>query len=199
MLKIGVTGGIGSGKSTVCRVFEILGVPVYNADDRARNILSCDEEVRRSLLEAFGENFFTGGKPDRGKLASLVFENSGALDTLNSIVHPAVHNDFTAWLEDHYGGPYIIKEAAILFETGTWRELDWIILVAAPEQMRMERILKRGGITRDEVEKRMENQWPDEKKIPLAGTVIRNDESEPVLPVLLSLHDMLSRGILPAE
>ncbi len=198
MLKIGVTGGIGSGKSTVCRVFGILGVPVYNADDRARNILYCDEEVKRSLLEAFGESLFTGGKPDRRKLASLVFDNSEALGTLNSIVHPAVRNDFNVWLDDHHGEPYIVKEAAILFETGTWRELDWIILVTAPEQVRVERIMERDGITRDEVEKRVDNQWPDEKKIPLAGTVIRNDDREPVLPVLLSLHDKLSRGILPA-
>ncbi len=197
MLKIGVTGGIGAGKSVICRVFQTLGVPVYNADTRAQLIMDEDEGVRHLLLRAFGKGVFKGGRPDRKALASLVFGNNRALETINGIVHPAVRSDFVTWLEKNSGTSYIVKEAAILFETGAWKELDGTILVTAPVHVRTERIIKRDGITPGEVRRRMESQWPDERKKPLAGMVIVNDDIKPVLPVVLELHYELSRGILP--
>ncbi len=197
MLKIGVTGGIGAGKSTICRVFEILGVPVYNADARARALMDQDEGVRQLLFEAFGQSVFKGSKPDRKAMASLVFNNRDALETINGIVHPAVRSDFLAWLEKNTMAPYIVKEAAILFETGMWKELDGTVLVVAPAGIRAERIMQRDGMSAEEVRKRMENQWPDERKKNLAGIVIENNDRKPVLPVLLELHEKLSRGILP--
>ncbi len=197
MIKIGVTGGIGAGKSVICRVFGTLRVPVYNADARAQLIMDKDEGVRHLLLRAFGKGVFKGGRPDRKAMASLVFGNNRALETINGIVHPAVRSDFMSWLEKNSGVSYIIKEAAILFETGTWKELDGTILITAPVRLRTERIMKRDGITEREVHRRMESQWPDDRKEPLAGMVIVNDDIKPVLPVLLELHDELSRGILP--
>ena len=198
MLKIGVTGGIGAGKSIICRVFHILGVPVYNADERARALMEENQEVKQNLLKAFGNEVFRDGRPDRKALASLVFGNMDALNEINRIIHPAVRSDFFSWLGEHKNEPYVIKEAAILFETGSWREMDGNILVTAPVEIRTGRIMKRDGVTREEVLRRMENQWTDEKKIPLAGVVIKNDDSGPVLPVLLGLHAELSRGELPA-
>lgn len=199
MLKVGVTGGIGSGKTLICRVFATLGVPVYNADSEAGRIMNEDEKVMDEIRKAFGKGVFTEGKPDRIALAGIVFADGKALMRLNSIIHPAVQEDFTAWLERHTGEPYIIKEAAILFESGTYRSLDTVILVTAPEGLRLQRVMDRDRTGEEEVRQRMSRQWPDGKKAALAGMVINNDNKQPVLPLILQLHSELSRGYMREE
>ncbi len=196
MIKIGVTGGIGAGKSLICRVFSVLGVPVYDADSRARKIMNDDPELHRKLLAAFGTGVFHKDRPDRKALAGLVFNDLDALKQLNEIVHPAVRSDFLSWVKVHNNQPYIIKEAAILFETGTHTELDSVILLTAPEELRLRRIMNRDGESEESVRKRMASQWPDEKKAALAWQVLRNDGTVALIPEILRLHSDLSRGIL---
>ena len=194
MLKIGVTGGIGSGKTLICRVFSTLGVPVYNADDRARSIMNEDLRVIRNLAESFGEDILRDGKPDRKALASIVFNDAGALKLINEIVHPAVQDDFITWVKKHNGSPYVIKEAAILFETGMYKELDNVILVTAPVDLRVQRVVERDNDKEENIRKRIENQWPDDKKTAMAAIVLENDNTSPVLPVILRIHSQFSRG-----
>jgi dephospho-CoA kinase len=197
MLKIGVTGGIGSGKSLVCRVFSTLGVPVYNADIEARRLMGQDRQLITKLSEAFGPDVLVEGKPDRKVLAGLIFNDPEAMERMNSIVHPAVRKDFISWLEKHADQPYVMKEAAILFEAGTHAGLDSVILVTAPEEVRIRRVMLRDGENEHNIRQRMANQWPDEKKMALAGLVIKNDNTRAILPVILCLHNELSRGKLP--
>ncbi len=194
MLKIGVTGGIGAGKSVICRVFSVLGVPVYNADMRARRIMDEDMILHRELKKAFGQGIFSESKPDRKLLAGIVFNDPDALERLNAIVHPAVKRDFIRWTGQQSESPYIVKEAAILFETGTYKELDTVILVTAPEDIRIRRVAERDGETQETARNRMASQWPDDRKSALAGIILRNDNSEPLLPVILELHEKFSSG-----
>ncbi len=199
MLKIGVTGGIGSGKSVVCRIFAILGVPVYNADDQARKIMRDDRQLHVKLKEAFGQGIIKDGKPDRKALAGIVFSDSLSLGRLNSIVHPAVLSDFRSWLERHSDASYIVKEAAIMFESGMYDQLDAVILVTAPESLRIQRVMNRDGESEENIRRRMASQWNDEKKEKLAGLVVRNDNINALLPVILQLHSEFSRGIISKE
>ncbi len=198
MLKIGLTGGIGAGKSVISRIFSILGAPVYNADAEAKKLMSSDAALLLKLREAFGPKAIGENGPDRKALARIIFNDPDAMKLVNSLVHPAVARDFELWLEDHGNAPYVIKEAAIIFETGSQRHLDMVILITAPEEMRVKRVMKRDGATVSSVRKRMENQWPDEKKIPLAGLVLNNDSTSPLLPAILELHSAFSKGSLPA-
>ena len=198
MLKIGLTGGIGAGKSVISRIFSILGAPVYNADAEAKKLMSSDAALLLKLREAFGPEAIGENGPDPKALARIIFNDPDAMKLVNSLVHPAVARDFELWLEDHGNAPYVIKEAAIIFETGSQRHLDMVILITAPEEMRVKRVMKRDGATVSSVRKRMENQWPDEKKIPLAGLVLNNDSTSPLLPAILELHSAFSKGSLPA-
>lgn len=198
MLKIGLTGGIGSGKSVISRIFSILGTPVYNADAEAKRLMSRDAGLLLKLRQAFGPEVIGENGPDREALARIIFNDPESLKLVNSLVHPAVAVDFESWLEDHGNAPYIIKEAAIIFETGSDRHLDMVILITAPEELRMRRVMDRDKETGPNVRKRMDNQWPDEKKIPLAGLVLNNDNTSPLLPAILELHYTFSKGKLPA-
>lgn len=199
MLKIGLTGGIGSGKSLIGRVFSILGVPVYNADAEAKKIMTQDAGLRRKLRDAFGPGVIGEKGLDRKALAGIIFNDPGALELVNSLVHPAVAADFRSWLDKHGNYPYVINEAAIMFETGMYRKLDTVILVTAPEEMRLQRVMARDGTGEEDVRQRMANQWPDKKKIPLAGHVLKNDNSNPLLPEILELHNEFGRGNIPEE
>lgn len=194
MIKIGVTGGIGSGKSVICRVFEILGAPVFNADLEAKILMESDPEVKEKIQSLFGRNIYTSGKPDRKRMASLVFGDKDLLAGLNGIVHPAVGDLFRKWVKSREGASYIIKEAAILFESGVYRELDHVVLVTAPSDLRIRRVMERDGVDRESVELRMANQWPDEKKRKLADTILVNDGNNPVLPNLLELDAKFRKG-----
>lgn len=189
MLKIGITGGIGSGKTTVCRIFELLGVPVFYADSESKVILDEDAAVKEKLIESFGNDILLdNGNVDRKHLSDIVFSDRSKLEILNSIVHPAVFNRFKAWCETHSSQPYVIKEAAILFESGADKELDRVISVFAPREIRIRRVIERDKILWEDVLARMKQQITDEERIKRSSFVIYNDEEHPVIPQILNLH-----------
>ncbi|MGE3822758.1 MAG: dephospho-CoA kinase [Bacteroidia bacterium] len=192
MQKIGITGGIGSGKTTVARVFEQLGIPVYHADYWAKELMNTDPLVINRLKELFGNDIYdNAGNADRKRIAELVFADKNKLNQLNSIIHPAVWLHGENWLKQHAGKPYILKEAAILFESGGNKDMDKVIMVSAPKEIRLERVMKRDNLTRAEVEARMANQWPDEQKTALSDFVIVNDGKQLVIPQVLQIHSRL--------
>ncbi|MBP1221542.1 dephospho-CoA kinase [Flavobacterium sp. 1355] len=171
---IGLTGGIGSGKTTIANYFKELGVPVYIADDGAKNVMQ-SQSIIDSIKETFGNAIFDDTILNRAKLAEIVFNDKDKLNQLNSIVHPAVKRDFEAWLLEHQNYEYVIYEAAILFESGRYKECDLIITVTAPEEVRIDRVLKRDNTTKAQVLSRMKMQWNDEKRISGSNFVINND------------------------
>lgn len=188
MKKIGLTGGIGSGKSFVAGVFRHLGVPVFNSDDEARRIQETDAEVLAAIRAAFGDVFHAHGALDRKKLASIVFSDRERLLQLNVIVHPAVGRAFEQFCGRHAGEKYLIKEAAIIFEMGLDEELDATILVTAPEKTRIERVMKRDGISESDVRARMQKQWSDEEKKQRADFFVDNDGAKAILPQVVRVH-----------
>lgn len=177
MLKIGITGGIGSGKSTVCRLFEALKVPVYYADDRAKLLMHEDAILRKELMHNFGTSVYNSeGALDRPYLANIVFNNPEKLTLLNSLVHPAVFKDSAAWYQQQAkaGFLYSLKEAALLYETGSYQNLDKIIVVTAPEEIRIKRVMSRDSVSREQVLARLQKQMPQEEKVQRADFVIEN-------------------------
>ena len=188
MMKVGITGGIGSGKTHVCRLFEQLGVPVYNADERAKHLMNSDAEVKSLLIDAFGEEVFSNGQLNKEFLAQLVFNQPDQLKKLNAIVHPAVARDAQAWHEKHSNYPYTIKEAALLFETGSYKDLDKTILVHADEDERILRVMQRDHVSKEKVEARIKNQWPDIDKMTKADFIINNDGNCEVFKLVERIH-----------
>jgi dephospho-CoA kinase len=188
MFRVGVTGGIGSGKSTVCNLFKCLEVPVFNADETGRRLLAEDKNVIQQVQSIFGKEIMMNGKPDRKKIAEIVFIAPEKLTQLNAIIHPAVRKNFNEWAEVQTS-PYVIDEAAILFETGIYKQLDLTILVTAPDQLRIRRVMQRDSIDEASVRNRMKNQWSDEDKVKLANFVIINDDINPLLPRLMEIHN----------
>jgi dephospho-CoA kinase len=180
MLKIGLTGGIGSGKSTVARVIEAIGYPVFYSDLAAKKILENNNKVKIELIKHFGEGVCRENVIDRKILGQLVFSNQKNLGIINGIVHPEVRNQFIQWTESQKM-KLVFNEAAILFETGNYLQFDKNILVIAPESTRIERVMKRDNLSKDEVLKRILQQWKDDEKIPLADYIISNDNRQPLL------------------
>ena len=192
MLKIGITGGIGTGKTTVCKVFELLGVPVYYADDEAKKILDSNEDVKKNIIKTFGSDVLNdSGFIDRKKLASFVFNNKEKLEKLNSFVHPSVYAHFENWLKKHSSQKYILKEAAILFQSGAYKLVDKVIAVVAPRELKINRAMQRDKITREQVMQRMSNQMKDEDIIKRSQFIIYNDEQQLLIPQIISLHNQL--------
>jgi dephospho-CoA kinase len=189
-LRIGLTGGIGSGKSVIARIFRILGIPVYDADLAARRLMETDETLIKDIQKVFGAEIYSEGKLNRKLLASQVFKDESKLDTLNKLVHPAVLKDYNEW-EQKQKAPYSIREAAILFESGNWQQLDHVILVDAPEDLRIRRVIQRDNRSEKEVREIISRQWTSEKKKELAWRLIRNDDSELVIPQVLQIHNQL--------
>jgi dephospho-CoA kinase len=189
-LRIGITGGIGSGKSTVAKVFEVLGIPVYYADEAAKRIMNEDESLKQLIIQHFGEAAYKNNLLDRQYLASQVFDNKEKLELLNSLVHPATIRDGEAWMHKQTA-PYAIKEAALIFESGTQDQLDYIIGVSAPAPLRILRAMKRDGSSRDQVLARMSKQIQEVIKIRLCDFVIYNDEQQAVIPQVTGLHQKL--------
>lgn len=188
---LGITGGIGSGKSIVCRILEALGIPVFYADDEGRKILSENLSVRNSLMSLFGESAFTDAKPDRKKIADLVFKNKENLSALNSIIHPAVTEAFLNWKKKNSSHTILAKEAAILIETGLYKEVDKVLLVTAPEEIRIARVCKRDRVSAEAVKERIKNQMSDEEKMKFADYVIQNDEKSLLIPQIISIVEKL--------
>jgi dephospho-CoA kinase len=197
MLKIGLTGGIGSGKTTVAKVFEVLGIPVYYADDAAKQLMNTNKELQQQLIARFGTETYTNGELNRKHLASLVFGNKEQTELLNSIVHPVTIADAEQWFARQQS-PYVVKEAALLFESGAASGLDFVIGVTAPETIRIKRVMDRDGLSAEEIKKRMSNQLDDSMKMRLCDFVIQNNEQEMVLPQVLQLHtQFLTRSKQP--
>lgn len=190
MIKIGITGGIGSGKSTVCRVFESLGIPVFYADTVAKTIMINDPVLVAGVKNAFGTESYDGaGKLNNKHIAGIVFNNSAELARLNELVHPAVFRAFDEWVAKVPANTsYILKEAALLFESGSYKMCDQSVLVTAPEKIKIKRVMDRDGVTQEQVKARMDKQMSDEEKIKMADFLIRNDESQSVILQVMDLH-----------
>ena len=187
MLRIGITGGIGSGKSTIAKVFSTLGIPVYYADDAAKRLMNADEELKKNIQKQFGPETYKDGLLDRSYLGKLVFNDPYKLDLLNKLVHPVTINDASVWMMKQ-STPYVIKEAALLFETSAQEGLDYIIGVFAPGHLRLHRTMQRDKVSKEEVEKRMERQIDENIKMKLCDFIIYNDEQQLVIPQVLALH-----------
>ena len=187
MLKIGLTGGIGSGKSTVAKLFEVLGVPVYYADEAAKRLMNENEELKEKIQQQFGKETYINGKLNPTYLSSIVFNDVEKLELLNSLVHPATLNDAAKWMKQQKT-LYVIKEAALIFESGSQEQLDKVIGVYAPAPLRILRTMKRDNITKEEVLARMNKQIDEEIKMRLCDYVIKNDEQEMLIPQVLELH-----------
>ena len=170
---IGLTGGIGSGKTMVAKYIESLGIPVYIADDEARELMTTDEIIK-AISSAFGKEVLENGMLNRQKLTQLVFNNPEKLQKLNSIVHPEVKKHFNTWVEKHKQFPFIVKEAAILFESGSNKYCDAVITITSPLETRLQRVMERDKTDRESVLKRMQNQWTDEQKIAKSDYIIHN-------------------------
>jgi len=190
ILKVGITGGIGSGKSTVAKVFNVLGIPIYYADDAAKKLMNEDESIRIQLQQLFGKETYLDGKLNRKYLSGLVFNNEEKLAQLNAIVHPATLKDADQWMQQQTTR-YAIKEAALIFESGAQTQLDCVIGVFAPEPIRIQRVMKRDGINREEVTARIEKQMDESIKMRLCDYVITNDEQELVIPQVVKIHEAL--------
>ena len=188
---IGLTGGIGSGKSKILKEFQSYGVPCYESDKVAKNLIKENKNLIEKIKIAFGVEVFNGKKIDNKKLASIVFKDKSKLDTLNSIVHPEVSRDFSSFISIQKSN-YIIKEAAILMESGEYKNCDLIILVIAPKNDRVKRVIKRDGVASRNVFERMRNQWEDSKKIPLADFIIENKDWNKTIKKIWEIHQILS-------
>ena len=190
MLKIGITGGIGSGKSTVARVFEVLGIPVYYADEAAKHLMNEDEALKEKIKTSFGEDAYKEDKLDSKFLSSIVFNNPEKLALLNALVHPATLADAARWMQKQ-STPYSIKEAALIFESGAQEQLDYVIGVTAPAPLRIQRTMQRDGLTREEVIARIDKQMDETIKMKLCNFVIKNDEQQMLLPQVIAVHEKL--------
>lgn len=190
MLKIGLTGGIGSGKSVVAGIFTVLAIPVFDADREAKRIMEEDGELVKSIQQAFGEKVYINGKINRPYLSNIVFNNPDRLQLLNSLVHPVTIKAADSWMNTQHT-PYVVKEAALLFELGSASHLDYIIGVHAPEKMRMERVVTRDGVTPDQVSLRMSRQIDETIKMKLCDFVVVNDEKQLLIPQVIQIHRQL--------
>lgn len=192
-LKIGVTGNIGSGKSTICKIFELLNVPVYYADDRAKQLMHQNKQLQSDIKKTFGNDVYTlEGNLNRSLLAERAFKDKNATKLLNAIVHPIVKNDFVEWHNTHLEKPYVVEEAALLFESGSYLQLDKIIVVSAPELLRIKRVMSRDQVSEEQVVARIKQQLSQEEKENRADYVIRNDEKLLVIPQVLTIHQIIT-------
>ena len=188
-----MTGGIGSGKSTVARKFNELGVPIYIADDRAKSLMVQNPEIIKGIVKIFGDEAYLDGQLNRAFIAGQVFSDKSLLQKLNNIVHPAVEKDFQSWIleESKSSAKYVIKEAAILFENGGYKKCDYTILVTAPKEERIQRVIERDHTNRQAVLDRIKNQWSDSKKVLLADFIIRNKDLEETSLIVNKIHNKI--------
>lgn len=192
MLRIGITGGIGSGKSTVARIFGVLNIPVYSADDASKRLMAEDGNLKKNIIKYFGESSYLDGTLNRKYLAAQVFNDPKKIALLNSLVHPATINDATQWMEKQKS-VYLIKEAALIFESGSNKNLDYVVGVQSPKELRIERAMKRDNATHEEVEARMKLQINEDEKMKRCDFIIFNDEKQMLIPQVISLHEMFTK------
>jgi len=192
--KVGITGGIGSGKTSVCKVFETLGIPVYYADVQAKRLMNTDPELKASIEGYFGSDVYQAGALNSQKLANIIFNDTSALEMINQWVHPAVARDFDRWCALQTS-PYVLEEAAIIFESGIAQRFQKVILVTAPENIRIERVCARDNVTPESIKKRMGQQWSDEKKRALSDFIIENDNIRPIIPQVMEIHGRILGGV----
>ncbi|MBN8673993.1 MAG: dephospho-CoA kinase [Chitinophagales bacterium] len=190
MIRVGLTGGIGSGKSTVARVFEVLGIPVYYADEATRQLMNTDEALKKEIIKHFGEESYSNGRLNRPYIASIVFNDKEKLDLLNALTHPATIRHANDWMQQQTT-PYVIKEAALIFESGSAENLDYVIGVSAPKPLRIQRVMERDQISAEEVQKRIDRQLSEDMKMKLCDFVLVNNEQELLTPQVLALHEQL--------
>lgn len=190
---VGLTGGIGSGKTTVAGFFKNLNIPVYIADEAGKRLMETSAEIRKKIISLFGNEAYEETKPNRKFIASKVFNDAGLLERLNQVIHPAVEADFSAWVKEQLAA-YVIYEAAILFETGSYKKCDLNILVTAPQNLKIERLQERDHSSASEIKQRMDNQWSDEKKAPLADFIIKNVELEQTRLQVEHIHDKILKA-----
>lgn len=190
MIIIGLTGGIGSGKTTVGKLFKKLGIPVYNSDKQAKKLMKKSKTIRNEVKKLLGDEAYVDNKPDKVYVASKVFNNKDLLQQLNAIIHPAVRKHFKKWAKKKQS-PYVIQETAILFENSMQAFYDKVILVTAPEEVRIARIKERGSATDAQIKARMKNQWEDERKIPLADFIIENIDLDQTVKNVKEVHGIL--------
>jgi dephospho-CoA kinase len=194
MLKIGLTGGIGSGKTTVAHIFEVLGIPVYYADDAAKRLMNKDEHLKQQIIEHFGEESYVDGKLNRSYLSAVVFSDVEKTKLINSVIHPATIADAELWMSKQTA-PYAIKEAALIFEANAEKQLDLVIGVQSPLPIRMQRVMQRDNISEEAVLARMQKQMNEEEKMSRCDFVIINDEKELLIPQVLALHEKLLENL----
>ena len=194
MKVVGLTGGIGSGKSTVAKMFKTLGIPVYIADDEAKGLMNRSKIIRKKLIEVFGEEAYLKTGLNRQYIANKVFRDKSLLSKLNSIVHPKVASHFKQWIKNQ-NAPYVIKEAAILFENGSYKSCDYIVTVIAPEEERINRVVNRDNTTKEKVLAIIENQWNDTDKIALSDYVITNLELIKTEAQVLQIHEEILKAL----
>lgn len=194
MLIIGITGGIGSGKTTVCKVFELLGVPVFYADEVAKSLMFSDPTLKPEIIKTFGkESYNETGELNRSYISSIVFNDQLELEKLNSLVHPAVFRAFDSWVINQNKPSYVIKEAALLFESDAYKKCDKSILVISPLETRIKRVIARDGSSKAEVQSRINRQFTDEQKMKFADYILNNDEKELLIPQIIQLHQQFLR------
>lgn len=195
-LQIGITGGIGSGKTLVSKIFACLGIPVYDADSHAKELMTTDGILVSQIKKEFGDlSYLSDGTLNRKYLSEVVFNKQERLDVLNKLVHPRVGENYTQWVKRHNNKAYLLKEAALLFETGSYQALDKIIVVHAPEEVRIKRVIHRDGRAEQQVREIIRKQMSEEEKLKRADFIIYNDESSLIIPQVLSLHNRLQMHI----
>lgn len=187
---VGITGGIGSGKTTVAKMFESFGIPVYYADDEAKNLTATSPVIREGLIGLLGEETFKNGVLDRKYMAGKIFNDKDLLEKANAIIHPQVALHFENWVSNQ-STPYVLKEAAILFESGSYQQCDKTILITAPEDIRIQRVMERDGVSKEEVLARIKNQWPDSEKKKLADFIVENIDLNSTEKKVQKLHTQL--------
>jgi dephospho-CoA kinase len=193
-LKLGITGGIGSGKTSVCRVFSVLGIPVFYTDTEAKKIMEYDKGIIRRINSIAGTNLYLNGTLDRMALAELIFNNYKLLEKVNSLVHPVVFDQFRIW-EKEQTAPYVIMEAAILFESGASKLVDRVATVVAPLEERIDRIIARNNLSRQQIYERIKNQMDDKTRINLSDYIINNSEHDMIIPSILKIHEDILTNI----
>jgi dephospho-CoA kinase len=186
--KLGITGGIGSGKTSVCRVFDVLRIPVFSADSEASEIMENEDAIKSHLNSITGKDLYTGGRLDRMALADIIFNDNALLEKVNLLVHPLVFDHFRKWASNQES-KYVIMEAAILFESGADKFVDRIATVVAPVDQRVERVIRRNKLSREQVMERIQNQMDDETRMKLSDYIIYNSENDMIIPAILKMHE----------